>query len=154
MPVATTNELKRIFFDAYDGFVDKRVKNLDKESFFAVDGRGEGDYDARGQLFLWFCEIYVEVVDEQAVSVTLRGGVPESRAVAAWLEQHNAKQDHYGIRFSLQRGEQDELLLLAAAFRAITQPGARYEVKAYKYVCPRAAAAIEQLRRILDGAWR
>lgn len=154
MAVATTNDLKKIFFDAYDGFADKRVKNLDKESFFIVDDRGRGDYDARKELFLWFCLIFVEVLDEANIRILLRGGVPQSAQVSAWLKEHGAEESKSGITFNIERGHEQELLGLAKAFRAITRPGAKYDVKAYKYVCPRTADSIERLFKVLEGAWK
>jgi hypothetical protein len=43
---------------------------------------------------------------------------------------------------------------LANAFEAIVAAGARYNVKAYKYVCPRTAASLGRLRKVLTGHWQ
>lgn len=40
---------------------------------------------------------------------------------------------------------------LAKAFQAITK--SKYDVKAYKYVVPRVAASLRQLRQVLAKAW-
>jgi len=37
--VEETNDLKQIFFDEYEGFADKRFKNIDSSSLFIIDDR-------------------------------------------------------------------------------------------------------------------
>ena len=39
MVVEETNDLKQIFFDEYEGFADKRFKNIDSSSLFIIDDR-------------------------------------------------------------------------------------------------------------------
>jgi D-ribose pyranose/furanose isomerase RbsD len=154
MAVKNVNELKRILFGTYEGFADKRLKNLDKGNYFIVDDRRDADYDARGDLFLWFCQIGLTVDDDHdKVTLTLRGGVPDSAKVAAWLEKMGAKKTAFATEVEIAKGNEDDLMELASAFRAIVRPGARYDVKAYKYVCPRAAAALTRLRDTLHEAW-
>lgn len=142
------NALKQILFDAYGGFADKRFKNLDKGRLFIVDDRGPGDGDAAGKLFLWFCQIFAEVTDQDTVQITMRGGVPDGPLVAKWFAKNEAEKTNFGREFSVRRGEQDHLAELAAAFRSIVRPGARYPIKSYKYVCPRVAASLDKLRQV------
>jgi len=153
MAVKSLDDLKKVLFDAYDGFADKRIKKLDKGMYFIVDDRDDGDEDARGELFLWFCQIGLKVEAVDAVTITLRGGVPESPRVAQWLEKMGAQKTAFAIEVPIQRGQEAQLAGLADAFRAITRRGARYDVKAYKYVCPRAAGALENLAKVLHAAW-
>jgi hypothetical protein len=153
MAVQSVNDLKRIMFDAYSGFADKRIKNLGKGIFFVVDGRRSGDFDARGDLFLWFCQIGLKVEDRDTVTLTLRGGVPESARVKELLAAMGAKQTAFATEVEIPRGRESTILELATAFRAITSPGARYGIKAYKYVCPRAASSLASLANILHEAW-
>ena len=80
----TQADLKRALFTEYGGFADKRYKDLTRNLPFIVDDRTDGDKDARGQLFHWFCLIFVEVEGEEAIKVTLRGEIPENRTVQAW----------------------------------------------------------------------
>jgi hypothetical protein len=74
--MTTKLELKKMLFEAYGGFADKRLKNLERDAAFVIDDRSDGDYDARGQLFLWFCQIFATVEDGDSVEVEFRGGVP------------------------------------------------------------------------------
>ena len=118
-----------------------------------VDDRTRSDEDAAGKLFLWFCQILAEVIDGDTVKIILRGDIPEGPLVAKWFEQHGATKSNFGLELIVRREAEAELSGLAAGFRAIVQPGARYSVKSYKYVCPRAAGAIERLQHVLETAW-
>lgn len=151
--VATTNELKQKLFDAYNGFADKRVKSLDKERLFIIDDRREADQDAVGKLFLWFCQMFADVVDKHTVKIIMRGDVPDGPLVAKWLAENGAEKSNFGLEIVVHRGEQDRLSDLAVGFRAIVRPGARYNVKSYKYVCPRVAGSLDKFRRVLSDAW-
>lgn len=153
MAATSTNALKKFLFDAYGGFADKRVKNLDKGRLFIVDDRTKGDEDAAGKLFLWFCQIFAEVIDKNTVKITMRGDVPQGPLVAKWFAENGAEQTNFVREFTIRRGEQQCLTELAAAFRTIIRPGACYPVKSYKYVCPRVAASLDKVRRVLDDAW-
>jgi hypothetical protein len=153
MAVESTNALKQALFDAYGGFADKRVKNLDKGRLFVIDDRTEGDEDAAGKLFLWFCQIFAEVIDQDTVKITMRGDVPDGPLVAKWFAENEAERSNFGQEMVVRRGEEQRLAELSAAFRAIVRPGARYQVKSYKYVCPRVARSVDKLRQILGRAW-
>lgn len=98
--------------------------------------------------------IFAEVKDADTVKVTLHGGVPRGAAVTAWARQHGAEMSEGCLAFGVGRQDVEKLNKLAAAFRSIVQPGApRYAQKAYKYVCPRAAASLERLCRVLARHW-
>lgn len=153
MTVESTNPLKQVLFDAYGGFADKRVNNLEKGRLFIIDDRGPGDEDATGKLFLWFCQTFAEVIDQDAVKVTMRGGVPDGPLVTKWFAENGAENTNFGREFIVRRGDEGGLADLASAFRAIVRPGARYPVKSYKFVCPRVAAALDRLREVLARAW-
>jgi hypothetical protein len=117
-------ELKAVLFEAYRGFADKRVKNLDKASTFLVDDRDPGVIGADKKPLSWFCQIYAHAVEDDELLVRLT----------------NRKQ-----------GRLDEL---AALTKVIVAPRApHYEWKHYKYACPRAARSLEKLRKFLDKAW-
>jgi hypothetical protein len=148
-----TIALKKVLFDTYDGFADKRIKNLENSDAFIVDDRGEGDYDARGALFLWFCQIGLIVKDRDSVVLTLRGGIPDSARVAKWLMDMGAQNTAYATQITINRGHESALLDLASAIRAITARGARYNVKAYKHVCPRPTQSLAKLANVLRDAW-
>ncbi|MER8929581.1 hypothetical protein NKJ13_03220 [Mesorhizobium sp. M0174] len=146
--------LKQVFLDEYGHFADKRQKNLDTASRFIVDDRNEGDYDARNKLFGWFCQITADVKTRDRVDLSIGSQVPKSPAVEAWLKA-NTSPGSYGFpAIVINRGDQSKLLELAAAIKAITARGApRYEVKAYKFVCPRTADSLKRVKIVLDKAW-
>lgn len=152
-------ELKKLLFAEYDGFANKTWKNLEKYSRFIADGRGDADYDARKQLFLWFCAIYIDVKAHDRVEVTLSGGIPKSPAVTQWRTglTVNVVNPPLGTErwiFEVTPENVGKLLALAAAMRSITSRGApRYAEKAYKYVVPRTATSLERLHGVLHGHW-
>jgi hypothetical protein len=67
--VQSTHELKQVLFNAYGGFADKRIKNLERGKLFIVDDRTRSDEDAAGKLFLWFCQVLAEVIDGDTVKI-------------------------------------------------------------------------------------
>jgi hypothetical protein len=152
-------ELKRILFKAYGGFADKRIKNLDKSSTFIADDRDDRDFGANRKLNSSFCKIFVNVNSNGKVEVTLDGNVPVGENVERWLKKHHYKIEspsYHGRRLSIdiERGEQNILGELAFAIQSIIAAGApRYEVRSYKYVCPRTAGSLKRLEKILDRAW-
>jgi hypothetical protein len=151
VPVQTADDLKAVLFDAYDGFGDKRYKDKTRDLPFIVDDRTEGDTDARGQLFLWFCQIFVNVEAADRVKVSLRGGVPESAGVAAWLADHGAEQTNFGTQILITPQNIDSLDDLISRFAAITKKP--YDTRAYKFVVPRLCHSLKQLKKVLVGAW-
>src|SRR5690242_591193 len=122
MTVGSTKVLKQALFDAYGGFADKRIKDLNKGRLFIIDDRKPLDEDAAGKIFLWFCQIFAEVVDQETVKIIMRGNVPKGSLVAQWFDQNEAKQTNSGWEFSVKRGRQGRLTELAAAFRTIVRP--------------------------------
>ena len=151
MPVGHVEELRGVLFEAYDGFGDKRLKDLGRDAPFIVDDRAKGDLDAKGNLFLWFCQIWIHVEAPDRVRVTLRGGVPEGTAVTEWFQAHGAKHSNFGLEVIITPANVGDLEALAKAFLAITK--SKYEVKAYKYVVPRVAISLRKLRDVLGHAW-
>src|SRR5271166_3243247 len=116
--------LKQALLDHYGHFADKRIKNLVRGSLFIADDRGPGDHGADGKLFLWFCLIFVEVIDADTIKVSLRGGVPKGASVKAWVQKHGAEATDGSLIFNVMRKDQAKLSELGAAFRSIVRPGA------------------------------
>ncbi len=149
--------LKKVLFDEYGGFADKRIKNLEKGSLFIIDDRSEHDVGANKQLYSYFCMIFAEVQNNESVKVTLRGNIPMSAEVEHWIESSEAFYEYRFAQavlvFSIERGEQLLLGELASAFRNIVAPSARYLTPNYKYVCPRTASSLARLNSVLDKHW-
>lgn len=149
-------DLKRILFVEYGGFADKRIKKLENGKRFIVDDRSDRDIAADGNLYPWFCMIFIEVGNTaEAVDLIFSGDIPISTTVESWFADHAAvRQGDRGRIVTLHRGQQGNLTGLAAAFRQIVSPNRRYPKPSYKYVCPRTAGSLDRLRRVLERAWR
>lgn len=148
--------LKKALFDEYDGFADKRYKNLSASNIFAVDGRTSADVAADGKFFSWFCSVFVDTSDEPVIKVRLVKNIPDGPEVRAWISRHSASlvsTPDAVLEFTVAPGEQKKLLDLAAAFEAIVKPGRRYGTAAYKYVCPRLGKNLRRLEALLSGQW-
>jgi len=150
--------LRKILYDAYDGFADKRIKDLDKGSTFIVDDRDDSDIGANGKLLSYFCMMFVEVMSNESVTVTLYGNIPVGKNVELWLAQNDCKietpDQQSRLSIDIEQGNQSILDELAKAIDSIVAPGApRYTVKSYKYVCPRTTKSLRRLKDTLDEAW-
>ena len=130
-------------------------KNVDRASRFVIDDRAQGGLASDGEPFGWFCEITADVVDNDNLSVTLQGQIPQGSAVRAWMSKYNHQISRPSYKdqmiFSVSGADVGKLQELAAAFTAIVKPPARYPVPSYNYACPRAANALERLHRVLAG---
>lgn len=150
------SELKRTLYDVYNGFSDKRIKNLESGDTFIIDDRGPSDIGADNQLYSYFCLLFATVLDESHTQIVLRGNIPESDEINAWLDDNGAERNEgnqLSITFVIERGQQGRLSELAKAIMSIVASGKRYSVANYKYVCPRTAGSIERLKTVLDTVW-
>lgn len=151
MPIETAIQLKQHLFEAYGGFADKRIRNIERDEPFIVDDRGEGDYDARKQLFLWFTLMFANVRSATEVELIFRGGTPESQEVNTWFTKHDANRNGNSISVMLNPENFSDLDGLAVSVERITRK--RYDTPAYKYVVPRVAGSIRQFCHVLGKAW-
>jgi hypothetical protein len=153
--IAKGRALKGAFLKEYGHFADKRIKNIDRASRFLVDDRHQGGLASDGQPYGWFCEVIADVLDDDNICVTLQGQIPEGSAVQAWMTKYNVHisgpfhKDR--MIFNVGRGDAGKLSELAGALISIVKPPARYKEASYKYACPRAAAALERLHKVLVG---
>jgi hypothetical protein len=149
--------LKSILFSEYNGFADKRIKNLAKGSRFIIDDRSTGDFGADRGLLSYFCSIFADVISQTEVKVNLYGNVPFSSEVEHWVKKYNADYNK-GVKSFLScpvhKGREAILLELANAIASIVAPGApKYDVPSYKYVCPRTANSLKRFVNVLLKAW-
>jgi hypothetical protein len=154
------SQLKQIFYDAYDGFADKRIKRLDRYNRFIVDDRSNSDVGANSQLLSYFCMIFADVLSESKIEVAMHGNVPSGSNVRKWISSHECEMQsdelhlNDSLSFVVDEGQQNILTELADAIESIVRYGApRYDVPSYKYVCPRTAASLRNLKSILETAW-
>jgi hypothetical protein len=79
--------------------------------------------------------------------------MPRGSSVDSWVQHHRPEKSGTLTTFEVTPPDLAKLTELATAFRAIVRPGARYPVKAYKYVCPRVAYAMDRLHTVLAHHW-
>ena len=116
--------LKQLLFDTYDGFADKRVKDLTKSSIFIVDDRTSNDEGSGGKLYSSFCMIFADVKSSNQVEVSLRGNVPEGEKLREWADKHGLTIDmrlQRALVFTIEPGEQEMLDDLASAIESLFQ---------------------------------
>ncbi len=152
------NELKKILFESYGGFADKRIKSIAKSNRFIIDDRSDSDVGSNGKLYSYFCMIFAEVKSNQHIAITLLGNVPEDAKVESWLKKNDCEiktPSHQSrLEIDVKLGEQSKLDDLAVALKSIVSPDApRYEISNYKYVCPRTSKALNRFSAILSEAW-
>lgn len=149
------SSLKKKLFDEYDGFADKRIKNLDKGQRFIVDDRSPRDFGARG-LYSYFCSVFADVLADDRVQVVLSGNVPASQGVDDWAAKYQARKNDgisSSLSFIVERGNESTLNELAECIDGIVAPGKRYDTSNYKYVCPRTAKSLRRLANVLSDYW-
>ncbi|CAH8182200.1 hypothetical protein [Vibrio aestuarianus] len=153
----TENELKKAFFEEYDGFSDKRIRDLSKGSIFIVDDRTTGDVGANKKLLSNFCSIFATVKSATEVEVRLSGNVPTGTSVEEWLSKnghHLETQNTTRLTFSVTPNNFNKIQYLASSIREIVRRGApRYDEPSYKYICPRTADSLERLDSLLCKCW-
>lgn len=149
--VVTIKDLRGVFFDHYGGFADNRYRNLKLDKPFSIDDREPSDFDAQGNLFPWFCQMFVNIEAVDIIKVTLRGDVPRGKEVDLWFEQNGANQNQSGIEFFISPSNFETLNELEEAFMSIITR--KYRVASYKYVVPRTAASIQQLHKLVKSVW-
>ncbi len=151
------NALKRHLFDAYNGFADKRIKDLSKCDRFIVDDRTDDDIASNGKLYGYFCMMFATVISENEIELSLVGNIPESPRVREWITENAAKEDssyQHRLEITVTPRNTRALTELAKRVAAITARGApRYSVPSYKYVCPRVARSLNKLATTLAKYW-
>ena len=151
--------LKEALLEEYGGFADKRIKHIDKGTFFNVDDRSLGDFGADKELLSPVCAISVDVKSEEQIQLVLSRNVPMSGMVEEWIAESGAAYNgspwpRRRLVIMVSRGEQSKLAGLASAIRSIVAPGApHYQTRNYKYCCPRTAVSLERLKGALDKVW-
>lgn len=145
--------LKAALFEAYEGFADKRIKNLARGKRFIVDGREQNDIASDGNVYGWFCSMFVDAESADEVTLSVHN-IPLSPSVSEWLAQNGLPFARDGHKVPLGRGEQAKLIDLADRVKDITAPGRRYDVRHYKYAVPRVVDALHRLKAGLDEGWK
>jgi hypothetical protein len=139
--------LKKRLFDIFGGFADKRIKNLTRSDLFICDARKKAPTDARGILFRWYCTITLRVVSGEMIHIILGSAMPINSAVSNWTNKNSIKSDGSTV-IPITKKTISKLGELATLIEFITiKP---YDVRAYKYECPRVASILRRVEKILQ----
>ena len=141
-------KLKERLFAYFGGFSDKRIKNINKSYYFTYDE--SAPTDARGKLFLWYCTIGIRVVSGDLVHVELGEAMPKNDAVNDWWKANAVDGKHRKV-IPISKGEEHKLSELSGLIGAITT--VPYKERAYKYECPRVAAVLISVEKVLKKAF-
>ena len=127
----------------------KQDKSVAARGTFIADDRGKSDMSPHGRPFGSLCELLVRANDTGSVDVCLRGNVPLSEGVKAWVREHEASLITVGgsvLEAHIEPGRESILDDLANQIEAITKTGApRYPVASWKFAAPRTAACLHRL---------
>ena len=151
MPIEELRAVKQVLLEEYEHFADKRIKKLDSGTRFIVDGRTRSDIGSDGAVYSWFCSMFLEVVSEDEVVLSIINCPSHSR-VEQWFKEHATPFGRGGQSVVIRRGEQSMLVLLASRVNGITN-GAHYSVPHYKYSVPRVVESLNRLENTLRQAW-
>jgi hypothetical protein len=132
-------KLRAALASAYEARDRKSYEDQVNNGYFVVDDRGHYDYydeTPKRRLSPHFCGVAVSVIDNNTVSIMLRGRIPWSRRVTYWLKLRDAYTERGYVNFLIRNGEESELAELAAHL-----------------LSPRVAATIDRLRKVLGEFW-
>lgn len=136
--------LKQHLFKAYNGFADKRIKNLDKGHSFIIDNR-----DNEPMNFA-FCMIFAELAGPDRIKLIFQGNLPYNDTVKKMIESKGGTlNDRDGqVQASVGPLTLDDIAFLdklRAAIRDVTNKP--YEIKSWKYSAVRVS---DSLRRFIS----
>lgn len=150
MSIDRIRKLKEALLATYGSFADRRIKNIDVGDRFIVDGRMPSDIASDGNVYGWFCSMFLGVKQPDEVMLSIMN-IPTSPRVEEWLAKYAAA---FGTnRIEIKRDQEAILTDLADRVKAITVPGSRYDVRHYKYAVPRVVSALNTLRLALAEGW-
>jgi hypothetical protein len=139
--------LKKRLFDSFGGFADKRIKNLAKSDLFICDDRKKAPRDARGMLFRWYCTIDLRVVSGELIHIIFGSAMPVNPVVTEWINNNSIKSDHLTV-VPFNKENIPKLGELATLIDSVTKKP--YDIRAYKYECPRVAGILRRVEKILQ----
>jgi|GEM_PF-4411444 hypothetical protein len=143
--------IKKALLAEYRHFADKRLRDIDRAKRFIVDDREskQPSFGSGGVPFGWFCQMFADVHAPDSVELTIRGPLPMGPEVEAWMQRNGMQDDQ---RFEFGPKNADELLVLAAAMRAVGRRAKRSNSDCY--MGPRIASCLARLHRALTQYWK
>lgn len=152
MPIEELRALKQALLNEYGHFADKRIKKIDSGDRFIVDGRTRSDIGSDGAVYGWFCSMFLEVVSEDEVVLSIIN-CPSHHSVEKWFSEHASVFGRGGQTIVIRKGEHPILRTLSSRVNGITADGARYGVRHYKYAVPRVVESLDRLWKVLNESW-
>jgi len=148
-------KLKEVLFNEYDGFADKRIKNLEKGSSFIVDDRDPHEANSSGNFNAAVPFIFATVGENEDIKLDMMNNVPHNETVRELVESRGGTvKESYDGPLSVKFKARDFEFLhdLSEAIQAITRRGApRYSVASWKYSVPRVVGALDRLADVLEN---
>lgn len=147
-----SEDLKQILFNEYDGFSDKRIKNLKKGNTFIVDELDSSDFGSASQQLLGGrCRVFLKVNDTAEIELSLTKSVPLDDNVRKIIQDTGGIIEKSGVddlvKILIDLKKLDVLSSLATAFEQIIKKP--YSEPSFKYSCPKTATALRRLKKVL-----
>jgi hypothetical protein len=140
--------LKRFLFNQYNGFADKRIKDISKDYAFKVDD--QSSIDVHDQ----FCGIFVRVIADNRFMLSVTNNAPINRSIRVLLKPKKAKistiENRSSFEIELSVMDIDFIRDLSKEIADLVFPGKKYKDRNWKWLCPRTAGSLKLLADILS----
>ena len=142
-------KLKKYLFEHYDGFADKRVKDLSKDYPFKIDDQSSSDVHEQ------FCGIFVRVIDNDKIELSLSNNAPISNKIKKMLKTRKgeyrtiAHKSHLKVELSVNDTKFIEEL--SQGIKELVAPGKKYKNPNWKWLCPRTSKSLKRLSTVLSN---
>jgi hypothetical protein len=143
-----SQRLKLFLFKQYDGFGDKRVKDISKDYPFKIDD--QSSLDVHDQ----FCGIFLRVIADDRIELSLSNNAPFSRPIKSLLKSKGAEvrtiKNRSHVKVELSVSDIQFIRDLSKQVAALVAPGKEYKDRNWKWLCPRTADSLDRLANALS----
>lgn len=135
--------LKHFLYDKYEGFGDKRIKDISRDYPFKVDDQTDKDnHDL-------FCGIFVSVKEKDRFELSLTNNAPINTDIENLIKTKagkaiKTKRASY-IEVDLSVEDIKFIKSLSQLIADIVSSGKRYTNRNWKWLCPRTSASLDRL---------
>jgi hypothetical protein len=138
--------LRRFLFERYNGFGDKRIRNVTLDRAIKIDDQSNDDrHDA-------FCGIFVSVHDADRFTLSLTNNCPLNDGIVADVTTRGGqvrRESYPSLDVELSADDPVFVHGLAGSIRQLVAPGRRYATPNWKWVCPRTADSLDRFAHAL-----
>lgn len=142
------NQFKKYLFEKYDGFRDKRVKDIAKDYSFKIDDQAPEDNKEL------FCGIFVRVVKGTTFELHLTNNAPLNSIVKKLIESKGGEVNESvqsSIKVELSCKDYEFILKLSNEIKGLVAPDKQYSNPNWKWLCPRTANSLTRFAEILTN---